>query len=39
MRRAIAVGLEVAHAERPEVILMDIRRSGMDGYSIAEQLR
>ena len=31
--------LELARAERPDVILMDIGLPGMDGYQVAEQLR
>jgi signal transduction histidine kinase/CheY-like chemotaxis protein len=31
--------LEVAHAERPEVVLIDIGLPGMNGYELAERLR
>jgi len=31
-------GLELARAERPDVVLLDVMMPGLDGWSVAEQL-
>ena len=33
-----ATGLELARAERPDVVLLDVMMPGVDGWQIAEQL-
>lgn len=32
-------GLEMAKLQKPEIILLDIQLPGMDGYSVAQELR
>jgi two-component system alkaline phosphatase synthesis response regulator PhoP len=32
------IGLELAQAERPDVVLLDVMMPGLDGWSVAEQL-
>jgi CheY-like chemotaxis protein len=40
-RRAIArcLGLDIARAERPDLILLDIQLPGMDGCKVLRRLR
>jgi len=37
--RAAAEGLEVAQRLRPDLVLLDIRLPGMDGYQVLDQLK